>query len=113
MRRQALPGRFMLWRADLDDEITAGNKVVFRRRNQALEDREAALATIERHVRLIMANTDRQLFHIWLSDVRWIAEDKIKRLAGRDRAEQIAAEKAHASGNTMLDGVALSNGQRV
>src|SRR5438093_11671102 len=79
-----LPRRLVLRGADFDNEIAARDKIVHGLPNQAIENGEAAGASVQGQTGLVVADSGRQMVQLFASDVRGIAEDKVKALTGRN-----------------------------
>src|SRR5690349_6663440 len=96
------PRPLLLRRANFNQQVTARQEMRRRFGDQAIENREAVRAAVQRLMRLVIAHARRQLGKILAGDVRRIAEDEIEAFAAWNRSEQIALHKADAFGDTML-----------
>ncbi len=102
----------LLRRSDLHDQAASGLQPVGRASDEAVEDREAVRPSVQGRVRLVVANAGRQGGEVGVGDVRRVAEDEIEALAGWERSEQVAFEKADALGDAVFGRVAGGHGQR-
>src|SRR5262249_38252565 len=91
----ALPRGFLLRRANLQDEIAAGREESPRLVHQAVEHGEAARPAVEGHMRLVVADAGRQALHLFVRDVRRVADDEVELLSRGQGGGQVGP---HAAG---------------